>query len=125
MLKKPVAALVLCGLLAPIEIAHAEGVSEEQKQVINAYITPRLPQAWSVVHITRSDHGIVAYLTMPIAMAFEMAYRPQDTRDILEGLCPHDDGPFWKVLGRSDLDVIPVANGKGFFRVRCKPPGTT
>ncbi|HEY0525306.1 MAG TPA: hypothetical protein VGD08_18075 [Stellaceae bacterium] len=113
------AALLFCGP------ALADKAPQEQQDAITHFLKGKLPTDWSVVHIVKDENLLITYLTMPVQKAFELAYQPEDTRDMLQKLCPPSDQPLWSVLGPSDMALEPVANGKGFFRVRCKSPNKT
>jgi hypothetical protein len=113
------AALLFCGP------ALADKAPQAQHDAITQFLQGKLPTDWSVIRIVKDENLLITYLTMPVQKAFELAYQPEDTRDLLEKLCPPADQPVWSVLGPSDMALEPVANGKGFFRVRCKSPRKT
>ncbi len=112
-------ALLFCGP------ALADKAPEAQRDAITQFLQGKLPTDWSVIRVVKDENLLITYLTMPVQKAFELAYQPEDTRDILQKLCPPADQPLWSVLGSSDMALEPVANGKGFFRVRCKSPNKT
>lgn len=97
---------------------EAASVAVKKAAVVD-YLTPKLPSGWSV-HVSQADDTLVAYLMMPINRAFELAYRPEETSNILLGLCPPPDQSVWRDIGSSTrLELEPVAMGKGFVRMPC------
>lgn len=87
--------------------------------LLSEFVEARVPQDWGV-RVRWRDDVLVAFVSPPVAEAFDLFYDSDKQLALLRNLCPPKDEAVWQALQTGqDIAVEPVVMGKGGIRASC------
>lgn len=97
----------------------ASAAAADPADLLSEFIEARVPQDWGV-RVRWRDDVLVAFVSPPVAEAFDLFYDSDKQLALLRDLCPPEGEAVWQALRTGqDIAVEPVVMGKGGVRASC------